>query len=936
MPVGIILFAVGVFMLFYNVKYTYEYGNEPMVSFIYYSPNFACVSDDSHFCIIDEYKYVFVRNDDKAEYLVSASDFGYMPSKVNFYEAAFDENNDLYVYFGVAKDDAYVTQYDVIAKVTNNGKNTEEIIKFDYSKLPFSFNRSQNIFAMNFTDGKLKYLKKINDYEFCEYTFDPLTRLSEKSEDNHFNNPFVEACFAEDHGYAFILNNGSVGYFKEGTYTEEYKCIIEDVRNDSDNVVIPEDICFANGKLYILSGSDNNVIYTCENGNLEYCTDFEKLIKKNGLDDTYLLYSSASHIFNNNNAVGAIISDLVVMDINKQSLDSGVYFIDFLYVISSLFKPLSAIFGGLFTILGLIISFGAFVKWKFSILAKQLLFTLPIVAIAFIIIAAVLGNEIGDRYNEDLNENMKTLGNLGAKAFDGDEIEKAVNYDFTENGKAYEYNKILRETVRDNMGDYCKRMDTSLLLYNYKDNECDFYVLAKSSEVVLPFSETQTMISYSLSDYQSGYSDDSLEKYNSNLLDPSIGYAILTTESDTETYTVCDTAIRNSEGKVVAVFEVSSDDNDFFRDMAGIYARIFVLMFILMIILIVFISIISYINVNKLHKASEVVSDIANGDFTKRVEKAGNDEVGEICRGVNDMAEKLDTLFKEKDENEQFYYKFVPEQFKDLLHKDKFTELSLGDAESINLTVLFCDIRSFSLSSEMMTAKENFEFINIIFGIAGPIIRKHNGFVDKYIGDAVMALFEKADDAIKCGEEMYREIVLNPKTAEELKVSSINVGIGIHTGMARIGIIGEEERMSGTVISNTVNLSSRLEGITKQYDTAMIISKDTLDNINNPDSINTRYLGMVQVAGVNEVNALYEVLDCLDEERFKVRNENKNDFREAVRLYHLGDLKGAVEKFESIKSDRILDPALDKYIRYIRHMIETGSTDSNVFRFSRK
>ena len=102
----------------------------------------------------------------------------------------------------------------------------------------------------------------------------------------------------------------------------------------------------------------------------------------------------------------------------------------------------------------------------------------------------------------------------------------------------------------------------------------------------------------------------------------------------------------------------------------------------------------------------------------------------------------------------------------------------------------------------MMTAKENFAFANIIYGKMGPIVRKNNGFVDKYIGDAVMGLFENADDAVRCGIELYKSIVLDSKTAEELNVSDINIGIGVHTGMAMVGIVGEEERLSGTVITD--------------------------------------------------------------------------------------------------------------------------------------
>ena len=298
------------------------------------------------------------------------------------------------------------------------------------------------------------------------------------------------------------------------------------------------------------------------------------------------------------------------------------------------------------------------------------------------------------------------------------------------------------------------------------------------------------------------------------------------------------------------------------------------------------------------------------------------------------MASSLERSFEEKDRTEKFYYKFVPEKFREYLGKKDFTDLTLGDASSRELTVLFCDIRSFSINSEIMTAKENFAFVNTIYGKAGPIIREHNGFVDKYIGDAVMALFESPDDAVACGVDLYRAIVLDPSTAEELKISDINIGIGIHTGMAMIGIVGESERLSGTVISDTVNLSSRLESLTKQYQTAILISKDTVDRMASPDDLALRYLGMIQVAGVNEVKGVYEVLDCLREEDKKVRGDNNVEFREALRLFQLGRRDDAAKALEKLVSEGRADHVTDMYLNYIRTL--SPDDKGNVFRFVRK
>lgn len=317
------------------------------------------------------------------------------------------------------------------------------------------------------------------------------------------------------------------------------------------------------------------------------------------------------------------------------------------------------------------------------------------------------------------------------------------------------------------------------------------------------------------------------------------------------------------------------------------------------------------------------------------------DEIQVFAETINDLSQKankyihdITEINKEKDKNEKFYYKFVPEKFRELLGKEKFTDLALGDAKSREFAVLFCDIRSFSINSEMMTAKENFEFVNVIYGIAGPIIRKYGGFVDKYIGDAVMALFETADSAVNAGIELYRSIVLDPSTAKKLKVSEINVGIGIHMGMARIGIVGEEERLAGTVISNTVNISSRLESLTKKYHTAMLITKDTLDRMTSPDTLTTRYVGMIRMEGVNEVKSVYEVLDCLDEEQKELRKGTSVEFREAIRLFHLGKRKQSMEYLKKLVDENKADHVTRLYLDYISSLSEDDK--SNVFIFDKK
>ena len=233
-----------------------------------------------------------------------------------------------------------------------------------------------------------------------------------------------------------------------------------------------------------------------------------------------------------------------------------------------------------------------------------------------------------------------------------------------------------------------------------------------------------------------------------------------------------------------------------------------------------------------------------------------------------------------------------------------------------------------------MTAKENFEFVNIIYGIAGPIIREHGGFVDKYIGDAIVALFENAEEAVKSGVEIYRAIVLDPQTAERLGISDINIGIGIHSGQARVGIVGESERLAGAVISEIVNYSSRLEGLTKQYKTAMLISKDTVERLPDPEQFDLRFLGRTQIAGAEDVLQVYEVLDCLAEEEKKKRDHNSIKLHQAIQHFGLGHRQEAEELLREIASAGAGDHVTDLLYDYIRKLPEEEK--DNVFRLVRK
>jgi class 3 adenylate cyclase/CHASE2 domain-containing sensor protein len=246
--------------------------------------------------------------------------------------------------------------------------------------------------------------------------------------------------------------------------------------------------------------------------------------------------------------------------------------------------------------------------------------------------------------------------------------------------------------------------------------------------------------------------------------------------------------------------------------------------------------------------------------------------------------------------------RFVPQEFLHFLGKDDITDAKLGDQIHKEMTVLFSDIRSFTTLSEKMTPEENFDFINSYLSTMGPVIRENNGFIDKYIGDAIMALFPDGPlDAIKASikmQEKLREYNKNRNTPDKQPIA---IGIGVNTGYLMLGIIGENERFDGSVISDSVNLASRLEGLTKYYGAGFIISEFTLRNLPADNQFTVRFLDRVKVKGKKEPVSIYEVLDGETGDVKKIKLEVDKMIKPAIDFY----LKKDFEKALTIFNDAI-------------------------------
>ena len=218
----------------------------------------------------------------------------------------------------------------------------------------------------------------------------------------------------------------------------------------------------------------------------------------------------------------------------------------------------------------------------------------------------------------------------------------------------------------------------------------------------------------------------------------------------------------------------------------------------------------------------------------------------------------------------QVFEKFVPKQFLNRIAKEGFENIELGKAESDTLTILFSDIRSFTSLSEKMEPQALLNFLNVYFSHMNRSIHLNNGFIDKFIGDAIMALFddplsnekEEARSAIQASIDMQTALAVFNEMQLRRQHPTIANGVGIHSGYGIIGTVGSEERMDSTVLGDTVNVASRLEGLTKTYGVKIIISGDTLELLGDASGFKLRQLDIVKVKGKTEATRIFEIFDC--------------------------------------------------------------------------
>jgi two-component system sensor histidine kinase ChiS len=249
--------------------------------------------------------------------------------------------------------------------------------------------------------------------------------------------------------------------------------------------------------------------------------------------------------------------------------------------------------------------------------------------------------------------------------------------------------------------------------------------------------------------------------------------------------------------------------------------------------------------------------------------------------------------------------RFVPRESLDLLGRANIVDVQLGDTAERELAVLFADVRGFTKLAEELGPSRIVALLNDCYARLGPEIRELGGFVDKYVGDAVVALFPTGPaSAVRAAVRMQRVL------SDSSDLARVEIGIGVHVGASFLGTIGEAKRLETTVISDAARVAVRLEGVAKRLGASLIVSAEVARAVDEDLRGDSRPLGAFAVKGDSQAIELVEVFAAEHDALRAAKRASRARFAEARTLFHDGAVNAAVTLLDELVAEFFDDAPL--------------------------
>jgi adenylate cyclase len=576
--------------------------------------------------------------------------------------------------------------------------------------------------------------------------------------------------------------------------------------------------------------------------------------------------------------------------------------------------------------------FVVFLKKRISMAVKQSLKFTPVIVLAAVFIAGIVYVAYSNLHITELEDRMAVLVKIGTKEIDKDSFERIkkpsdymsedfknvndkINLIINENISGYESlnggsaaNKVLNAIKYVSQYDVDEIDGSSMNIYTqlYKIS----YEQGAERIYICMNDKNDTSIFYPL---DAGEQDE----YHKIAFSGSDRVSVSVSNNAEGVWLYALGAIKSGD-RVIGIYETGMEMTGLIGQQKAMIMNILAQLAVIVLIIIAVFSFLMYRMTRPLRVLKKSFEEAASGNSEALIQLKTGDESEDLSEGFNKMFNKMSEKIRQRIEKitliGESYSRFVPYQLRKLLNKEEITDVNLGDQSKLNMSIMFSNIRHFYSLSETMTTEENFNFINSFLSRIGPVIPQNSGFINKYLGAGIMALFQnKAEDALNAAIQMRS--VLDAYNDHRLQVGykKIDFGIGIHKCQVMMGIVGEEKRLEGTVIAEGVNLAETLEKITITFGASILVTSSVMDEISNKDRYQYRLLGRLILGDKNQPVTIYDVYQGDEVSLRKRKEETKDIFESGIDLYQKKNFKGAKKNFIEVIKQNNEDEAAKIY-----------------------
>lgn len=532
----------------------------------------------------------------------------------------------------------------------------------------------------------------------------------------------------------------------------------------------------------------------------------------------------------------------------------------------------------------------AVLQRKLFLLLKQLLLIIPLLVICMAWLSYTVYQSFSDQLKQDTFNQLKILASNGKYLVDGDMLEQ-INSPHDYRGTAYatikeQLNEVFPRARNDHDGLYNT-------IYRYMNGQ--IYVLMDDDDSVTMFQP--------------------IEPTESDKLVIANGTVELGELSDeTGNWLFALGPIYNSKGELVGIYESGKDMVAITSSNLALLDEIIKIVLWISLVLGIVITIMTIYFLSSIRKLRRSVNQIAGGEWNIEVEIRTRDEIEELGERFNMMASAIKNYVSEVTQLSNAYFRFVPQQFLKVLGKSNMSEVELGEQQTKYMTILVCNMRRFHELSATMSTKDNFTFINSLLKQLGPVIREHGGFISRYLGPGMLTMFPNhTNHAMRAAFHLRLSLNRYNEQRKQRGLTPIELGIAIHAGDVMLGIIGEEQRLEGSVISNHVQLTLDLERLSEQLGVAVLLTASARDSLEPARAEYCRHLGLVQLPTNQEPIQLYDWYEADEPHIRQLKVETKKVFENAIEDFRSGRFKDAREGFVHVVKRNRYDLAAKLY-----------------------